>query len=136
MKIHSIRRLALVAAGLASVATFVPRALAVWPPDSSPHKQAVGEVRKFIAAARQSDYAAVTADGDPTFSEITRQQFDDFAEKFGPRLAACTRISPLGNLKKGDGELALWRVAFGDGGDDLLLSLTMEGNRVTALAAN
>jgi hypothetical protein len=27
-------------------------------------------------------------------------------------------------------------VAFGDGGDDLLLSLTMEGNRVTALAAN
>jgi hypothetical protein len=136
MKSNSIRQVALMAAVLAPGLSLAPRALAVWPPDSSPRKEAVVEVRKFIAAAQKSDYKAMTADGDTTFAGIGREQFDAFAERFGARLGACTCVSLLGELKKGDGQLALWRVAFSDGGDDLLLSLEMKGDRVTGFAAN
>jgi hypothetical protein len=129
-------RAALFALGLGATLAFVPRASAVWPPDSSPRKSAIVEVRKFIAAARKSDYGAITADGDPTFAEVTRQQFEAFAAKFGCRLTACANISWLGELKRGGEQVALWRIAFNDGGDDLLMQLGMKDERVTSLEAD
>lgn len=121
---------------LAAVTLSAPRVFAVWPPDSSPRKEAVAEVKRFLAAARESNYGAISSGDDPTFSAVTRQQFEAFAAEFGKRLNGCTGVSLLGVLKKGDEQVALWKVAFGDGSDDLLLSLCMRDDRVASLATD
>jgi hypothetical protein len=130
------RRIALPAAFLAAATVFTPQALAVWPPDSSPHKQAAAEVKRFLAAARESNYGAISTGDDQTFSAVTRQQFEAFAAEFGSRLKCCAGVSLLGVLKKGDEQIELWKVAFGDGSDDLLMELGMRGDRVATLAAD
>ena len=130
------RRTVMLAAFLVGVSVFTPRALAVWPPDSSPHKQAAAEVKRFLAAARESNYGAISMGEDRTFAAVTRQQFAAFAAEFGGRLKYCAGVSLLGVLKKGDEQVVLWKIAFGDGSDDLLMELGMKGGQVASLAAD
>jgi len=128
-------RCILVAAGLAAALAGAPRAAAVWPPGVGSAPPAA-EVAKLVAAIGNSDLTAFVADGDAGFTAGARAAFDCAASRLRGRLQKGYGVVPLGELKQGGRQVTLWKVAFKDGGDDALATLTLAAGKVAAFALN
>jgi len=84
----------------------------------------------LVSAITRDDYSAFVADGDPQFQQLKKDQFDQMAGQIGPRLKAGYELTYLGDLKKEHFHVTLWRIAFRDGGDDALATLSIKDGKV------
>jgi len=88
-------------------------------------------VSRLLKAIAQDNYAGFIADGTAQFAAITPEQFDAVAAQVGSRLSDGYRAEYLGKIRQQGQEISVWKIAFDDGGDDMLASLSVMGGKVS-----
>ena len=73
---------------------------------------------------------AFDADGDAAFKGLTKEQFEAVVKLLAPRFKAGYEVIFLGNLKQKGYDVSLWKLAFKDGGDDMLGTLSLKDGKV------
>nr|MBF0685910.1 hypothetical protein [Pseudomonas sp.] len=88
-------------------------------------------ISRLLKAIAQDNYAGFIANGTPQFAAITPEQFDAVAAQVGPRLSDGYRAEYLGKIRQQGHEMSVWKIAFDDGGDDLLATLSVSEGKVS-----
>jgi hypothetical protein len=96
---------------------------------AEPAKEDAAFSAKLFTAIQKADYNSFVADGTDAFHGITKEQFASVCEALGPKLATA-HISYLGELSQHGFRVTLWKVAFADGSDDGLASLSVKDGKV------
>src|SRR3954469_23700161 len=122
MNIKSIRLIGFMAALLMGSSGRVSAA------ETPPEDAAI--TNKLITAVVQSDYDAFVADGEATFRQLKKEQFQAATARLAPRLQAGHEVSYLGELKQNGYHVTLWKITFKDGSDDALATLSMKAGKV------
>ncbi|HEY5042693.1 MAG TPA: sigma-70 family RNA polymerase sigma factor [Verrucomicrobiae bacterium] len=136
LKIMTYAKLKL-ALGIAAATLFVAGTMTV-ALSSDGNNSSIGETsaqeRTFSAeimqATKDEDYQTFVADGDSAFKRITELQFKAVCVQITPRLKTGYDLVFLGGLKQHGYHVTLWKVAFSDGGDDELLTLSMKNGKI------
>jgi hypothetical protein len=86
---------------------------------------------KLFAAIENTDYAAFVADGDAVFQQkLKPEQFAAVAAQLAPMLKAGHAVTYLGELQQKGFRVTLWKLSFRQGGDDLLVTLSLKDGKV------
>lgn len=85
---------------------------------------------EIMQATKDEDYQAFIADGDSVFKQITELQFKAVCVQITPRLKTGYNLVFLGGLKQQGYHVTLWKVAYSDGGDDELLTLSVKNGKI------
>ncbi|HTA95144.1 MAG TPA: sigma-70 family RNA polymerase sigma factor [Verrucomicrobiae bacterium] len=86
---------------------------------------------EIMQATKDEDYQAFIADGDKAFQKgITELQFKAVCVQLTPRLKSGYDLVFLGALKQEGYHVTLWKVAYSDGGDDELLTLSVKNGKI------
>jgi len=125
------------ALGIAAATLFVAGTMTV-ALSSDGNNSSIGEAsaqeRTFSAeimqATKDEDYQTFVADGDRAFKQITELQFKAVCVQITPRLKAGYDLVFLGGLKQHGYHVTLWKVAYPDGGDDELLTLSVKNGKI------
>jgi hypothetical protein len=93
-------------------------------------KEDAATTTRLITALMKSDYEAFLANGEGSFVQIKREQFEAASAQIRPKLQAGHEVSYLGELQQKGFRVTLWRIRFKDGSDDALASLSMKADKV------
>jgi hypothetical protein len=88
-------------------------------------------VNSLLTAIATNNYNALVASAAPALkSRITEETFQRVSAQLGPRLKKGYKLQYMGDLKQQGVDVLLWKIAFQDGGDDLLARLVIQEDRV------
>jgi hypothetical protein len=96
---------------------------------ADPTKEDAAFSAELLGAIQNADYDAFVADGTPAFRGITKAQFDSVAGALGPKLKTA-QVTYLGALSQRGYRVTLWKLAFADGSDDALATLSVKAGKV------
>jgi hypothetical protein len=85
---------------------------------------------KLLGAIKNDDYTGFVADGTADFQGLSKPQFDALSAQLAPRLKAHHTVTFLGELNQRGYRVTLWKLAFFDGSDDALASLSVKEGKV------
>ena len=85
---------------------------------------------EIMQATKDENYQAFIADGNSAFKQITELQFKAVCVQITPRLKAGYDLVFLGALKQQGYHVTLWKVAYSNGGDDELLTLSVKNGKI------
>ena len=92
-----------------------------------------GTVHSLLAAIATNNYNAMVANATPALkTRITQETFTQVSTQLSPRLKAGYKLQYLGSLKQQGVEVFLWKIAYTDGGDDMLARLVLQEGKVAA----
>jgi len=88
--------------------------------------------KKELTAIQSNAYDDFVADGTPAFkAAITKPAFDKIATALRPRFDVGYTTEYLTDMKKGGTLVHLWKLAFKDGKDDMLVAMVVDaGDKV------
>ena len=84
----------------------------------------------MLLAIANGDYASFVSDGDTAFKGLPKGNFNFVVNKFSTRFKAGYDVVYLGELKKRGIQITLWKISFKDGGDDILVTLSLKDGKV------
>jgi len=108
--------------------------LLVWVPmlnaaTSGPSAQET--VSTLLTAIASNNYDNFVANATPSFRTIiTKEVFRQASTGLSPRLKKGYELQYLGSFKHDGIETFLWKIAYKDGGDDMLAELELQGDKV------
>ena len=86
---------------------------------------------KLLNAVEANNYAGFVADGTEAYkAEVTKQVFEDMSTRIAPRLKDGYKAIYLGELEQQDYQIHLWRLEYKDGGDDTMVKLVTDDDKV------
>lgn len=89
-------------------------------------------LKQMLEAVKSASYSQFVAPGDPRFlSGFTQEMFEDLSKRLAPRLKTGYSTSYLGQLHQRGYAVYVWKLAFEDGGDDVLLTVFATGGKVS-----
>lgn len=97
---------------------------------TQPQREDAAISAKLITAIENSDYEAFVLDGDSSFKQLKKAQFEAVAAQLVPRFKGGYEVSYLGELKQKSYHVTLWRISFKDGSDDALATLSIKAGKV------
>jgi hypothetical protein len=119
-------------AGLVVVLLALPGAAPGETPKADPAAQKAFD--KLLDAIKAKDREAFVADAtDAVKRETTPEAMDALDKHVGSRLRGGYEAAYLGQLKKGTIRVHLWKLAFKDGGDDLVALMALADGKVGSL---
>ena len=119
IRLFSLAALLITSAGLATGAV----------DSSSSSPSALTEASSLLKDLRTRDFAAFVSNGTGAFKKITRQEFNEAASLVAPRLKGGFSISYMGELRKQNVPVTIWKIVPSQG-DDLLATLSMTNGHV------
>jgi len=85
----------------------------------------------LLTAIATNNYEVLVANAAPALkTRITRETFTQVTTQLSPRLKKGYKPQYLGSLKQQGAEVFLWKIAFQDGGDDMLARLVIQEDKV------
>jgi len=85
----------------------------------------------LLTAIAANNYDALVANAAPALkARITRETFAQVTTQLSPRLKKGYKPQYLGSLKQQGVEVFLWKIAFEDGGDDMLARMVIQQGKV------
>ncbi len=85
----------------------------------------------LLTAIATNNYDVLVANAAPALkTRITRETFTQVTTQLSPRLKKGYKSQYLGSLKQQGVEVFLWKIIFQDGGDDMLVRLVIQENKV------
>lgn len=108
--------------------------LLVWVPTlnaatSGPSTQET--VHTLLTAIASNNYDNFVANATPSFRTIiTKEVFQQASTGLSPRLKKGYELQYLGSFKHDGIETFLWKIAYKDGGDDMLAEVELQGDKV------
>ncbi|HVF10272.1 MAG TPA: hypothetical protein VNA16_05690, partial [Abditibacteriaceae bacterium] len=110
----------------------VATAVAAQAPVRAVGKEAQAAFEVLLAAIEANDFAGFVAVGDAAFKAgLTKEAFAQVVAQMAPRLKQGYEATYLGALKQQGYQVYLWKVAFKDEADDLLVKLVMKDGKVS-----
>jgi hypothetical protein len=98
---------------------------------SASEKEVEAILLKLLTAVQNHDYEAFVADGTDEFkSRLTQRIFARVSAQLSARMKKGYSTSYLGQLKKQGHQVYLWKMAFSDQGDDDLVRLVVQNQKV------
>lgn len=86
---------------------------------------------KLLKAVEANNYDNFVADGNDAFKAgITKQLLQGISAQLAPRMKKGYECSYLGQLKQQGYEVLLWKLTYKDGGDDILVKLSLKDEKV------
>jgi hypothetical protein len=118
--------------GLVAVLLLVPSTAPGQAPKADPAVQKIFD--KLLNAIKTKDRDAFVADAtDAVKKETTQEVMDTLEKHVGSRLKGGYQATYLCQLKKGAIQVYLWKLAFKDGGDDLVALMALKDGKVGSL---
>jgi hypothetical protein len=94
-------------------------------------------LRQMLAALVDNNYDAFLAYGHDGFkARVLKSNVTEISGRLGPRLRAGFDLHMLGELKREDHELFVYKLEFRDGSDDALIRFSLEGSQVVGFFEN
>ena len=119
-------------AGLVALLVMLPTTAPGQAPNADPSVQKIFD--KLLKAIKDKDRDAFVADAtDAVKKETTPEAMDLLEKHVGSRLKGGYEVAYLGQLKKGTIQVHLWKLAFKDGGDDLVALMALTDGKVGSL---
>jgi hypothetical protein len=88
-------------------------------------------VDALLTAIATNNYDALVANAAPALrSRITKDTFMKVSAQLSPRLKWGYKLQYLGSLMQQGVEVLLWKIAYQDGGDDMLARLVIQEDKV------
>jgi hypothetical protein len=85
----------------------------------------------LLTAIATNNYDALVANAAPALkTRITKETFAQVSTQLSPRLKKGYKPQYLGSLKQQGVEVFLWKIAFQDGGDDMLARMVIQEDKV------
>ncbi len=103
---------------------------------AEPSKEESAIPVRLLAAVEKSDYNAYIASGDAKFKSLPRDRFEGAVNHLAPRLRGGYEIIYLGELRKKGVRVTLWKIAYKDGGDDSLATLSFKDGEIAGFVVN
>jgi negative regulator of sigma E activity len=98
---------------------------------SGSEKEAEAILQRLLTAVQSHDYEAFVADGTAEFrSHLTKHIFARVSAQLSERMKRGYSTSYLGQLKKQGYPVYLWKMTFSDQGDDVLIRLVLQDQKV------
>lgn len=92
---------------------------------------------KMLKAIERNDYEAFVGEGTNAFkAEIKKQMFKDFSAQVAKRLKGGYGLSYFGSMNKQGEKLHLSKLVFKDGGDDNLVTITLQDDKISGFLIN
>ena len=89
-------------------------------------------LKQMLEAVKSASYSQFVAPGDPRFmTGFTQKMFEDLSKRLAPRLKKGYSTSYLGRLHQRGYVVYVWKLAFEDGGDDVLLTVFATDGKVS-----
>jgi len=86
---------------------------------------------KLLKAVQANDYDSFVADGTAEVkAALTKQMLEGVSAQIAPRLKKGYDATYLGELKQSGCKVYLWKLAYKDGGDDILAKLSLKDGKV------
>ena len=86
---------------------------------------------KILNGVENNDINNFVADGDSQFkAAISKQMFEGVNAMIAPRMKKGYEVMQLGTLNQQECQVYLMKLAFKDGGDDILVKLALRGGKV------
>ena len=115
--------------GLVAVLTIIATTVSLGA--AEPDKSVQRTFKKLLAAVQAKDRDAFVADAIEAVKQgVTQQVIDDLYKRLGSRLKKGYEATYLCQLKQGGVQVHLWKMAFKDGGDDVVVRLALEDGKV------
>ncbi len=88
----------------------------------------------IYAAIASGDYDRFLSVGNEAYVEgITQEQFENVSQQLAPRMAAGYDTVYLGQLRQAHYQIYLWKFSFEDDGDEYVIRMTMDNDRVAGI---
>ena len=86
---------------------------------------------ELISGLQSGKYQNFIALGDDELKKSVRDTpFDQVTAKYAPRMKKGFETSFFGTLKKEGSEIYFWKLAFRDGGDDVLIQISVKNGKL------
>jgi hypothetical protein len=90
-----------------------------------------GTVNTLLTAIASNNYDNFVANATPSFKTIiTKEVFRQASTGLSPRLKKGYELQYLGSFNHDGIETFLWKIAYKDDGDDMLVELELQGDKV------
>lgn len=87
-----------------------------------------------LKAVESNDRAALVKDSTDAMDQaLTPEMTAAVSEKLSPRLKNGYKAEYLTSLRQGGVTVHLWKIVFTDGGDDVVVRLAMQGDKMAGL---
>ncbi len=86
---------------------------------------------RLLTAIATNHYDVLVANAAPALkTRITKETFGQVNAQLSPRLKNGYKLQYLGTLKQQGVDVFLWRISYNDGGDDTLVRLVIQEDKV------
>ena len=100
-------------------------------PGASQQGPTQATVQKLLEAIAANDYDAFVANAAPELkTNITKESFTEVSTDLSPDLKKGYELVYEGSLQERGAEVFMWKVTFKDSGDEILLRMVLQGNKV------
>jgi len=101
---------------------------------TAPSQNVIDCLQVILDATASKNYELFTTVGDAGYkASITQKMFDDVSDQLASRLQKGYSINYFGDLKQGNCQIYLWKLSFEDGGDEFVVHMTMNGDKVAGI---
>ncbi len=101
---------------------------------TAPAQNILDCLQVILEATASKNYELFTTVGDAGYkTSITQKMFDDVSEQLADRLQKGYSINYFGELKQGNCQVYLWKLSFEDDGDEFVVHMTMNGDKVAGI---
>ncbi|MEG4576510.1 hypothetical protein QUA56_28115 [Microcoleus sp. N3A4] len=101
---------------------------------TAPAQNILDCLQVILDATASKNYELFTTVGDAGYkTSITQKMFDDVSEQLASRMKKGYSINYFGEIKQGNSPIYLWKLSFEDGGDEFVVHMTMNGDKVAGI---
>ena len=91
-------------------------------------------LQTILDATASGNYDLFTTVGNSSYKAgITKQMFEGVSEQLAPRMIKGYTTTYFGNLKQLHYQIHLWKLSFEDGGDEFVIRMTMDKDKVAGI---
>lgn len=103
-------------------------------PSTAPSQIVLDRLQTILDSLASGNYDRFLTVGNSAFQAgITQAMFQGVSEQLDRRMAQGYSIEYFGHLKQRNDAVYLWKLSFEDGGDEFVIRMTVEGDRVAGI---
>lgn len=102
---------------------------------ATPPPNVIDCLRTILDAFLSENYELFTTVGNSSYKAgITKQMFESVSKQLSSRMGKGYTTTYFGHLKQLHYQIYLWKLSFEDEGDEFVIRMAMEGDKVAGIA--
>jgi hypothetical protein len=99
-----------------------------------PSENTIASLQTILDAIKTGNYELFLTVGVSDYKAgISKEMFDSVSTQLSPRMTEGYNITYFGNIKQLEYQIYLWKLSFADGGDEFVVRMAMNGDKVSGI---